>query len=81
VLLLRRVNRTPISITLLAKRLKRDRNAVTRDVRVLERFGVIEVSDTPLPSSFSVLQFLDDATGELCGSVHSDLDQVLGPKA
>jgi predicted transcriptional regulator len=32
-----------------AKKLKRDRSAVTRDVRVLERFGVIQVTEKPLP--------------------------------
>src|ERR1035441_308844 len=49
VLLLRQVNQTPTSISLLAKKLKRDRSAVTRDVQVLERFGVIEVTEKPLP--------------------------------
>ena len=39
----------PTSITALAKRLKRDRSAVTRDVQVLERFGVIQVTEKPLP--------------------------------
>lgn len=47
--LLRQIKETPTSITALAKKLKRDRSAVTRDVRVLERFGVVEVADTPLP--------------------------------
>ena len=49
VLLLRQVKQTPTSITLLAKKLKRDRSAVTRDVQVLERFGVIQVTEKPLP--------------------------------
>ena len=49
VLLLRQVNQTPTSISLLAKKLKRDRSAVTRDVQVLERFGVIQVTEKPLP--------------------------------
>ena len=49
VLLLRQVNQTPTSISLLAKNLKRDRSAVSRDVQVLERFGVIQVTEEPLP--------------------------------
>ena len=49
VLLLRQVNETPTSISLLAKKLKRDRSAVTRDVQVLERFGVLQVTEKPLP--------------------------------
>ena len=49
VLLLRQVHQTPTSISLLAKKLKRDRSAVTRDVQVLERFGVIQVTEKPLP--------------------------------
>ena len=47
--LLRQVNETPTSISMLAKKLKRDRSAVTRDVQVLERFGVIRVTEKPLP--------------------------------
>jgi predicted transcriptional regulator len=49
VLLLRQVNETPASISDLAKKLKRDRSAVTRDVQILERFGVLEVTEKPLP--------------------------------
>ena len=49
VLLLRQVNETPTSISVLAKKLKRDRSAVTRDVQVLERFGVLQVTGKPLP--------------------------------
>jgi predicted transcriptional regulator len=49
VLLLRQVNETPTSIGVLAKKLKRDRSAVTRDVQVLEHFGVIQVTEKPLP--------------------------------
>ena len=49
VLLLKQIKRTPTSITLLAKKLKRDRSAVTRDVQILERFGVIQVTEKPLP--------------------------------
>ena len=49
VLLLRQVNETPTSISVLAKKLKRDRSAVTRDVQVLERFGVLQVTEKPLP--------------------------------
>jgi predicted transcriptional regulator len=49
VLLLKQVNQTSTSISLLAKKLKRDRSAVTRDVQILERFGVIQVTEKPLP--------------------------------
>jgi predicted transcriptional regulator len=49
VLLLRQVKETPASISVLAKKLKRDRSAVTRDVQILERFGVIQVTERPLP--------------------------------
>jgi predicted transcriptional regulator len=49
VLLLKQVKETPGSIGALAKKLNRDRSAVTRDVQVLERFGVIEVTEKPLP--------------------------------
>jgi predicted transcriptional regulator len=49
VLRLNQVKETPTSITALAMRLKRDRSAVTRDVQVLERFGVIQVTEKPLP--------------------------------
>ncbi len=49
VLLLKEVQQTPTSISLLAKKLKRDRSAVTRDVQVLERLGVIQVTEKPLP--------------------------------
>ena len=49
VLLLRQVKSTPASISELAKKLKRDRSAVTRDVQILERFGVIQVTEKPLP--------------------------------
>ena len=49
VLLLKQVKETPASITALAKKLKRDRSAVTRDVQLLERFGVIQVTEKPLP--------------------------------
>ena len=49
VLLLKQIKQTPTSITLLARTLKRDRSAVTRDVQILERFGVIQVTEKPLP--------------------------------
>jgi predicted transcriptional regulator len=49
VLLLKQVKETPGSIGALAKKLNRDRSAVTRDVQVLERFGVIRVTEKPLP--------------------------------
>lgn len=49
VLLLREVKEQPASIATLAQKLKRDRSAVTRDVQLLERLGVLEVTDKPLP--------------------------------
>jgi predicted transcriptional regulator len=49
VLLLKQVKVTPGSITDLAKTLKRDRSAVTRDVQLLESFGVLRVIEKPLP--------------------------------
>jgi predicted transcriptional regulator len=49
VLLLKQIKKTPASISLLAKTLKRDRSAVTRDVQILERFGVVQVTEKPLP--------------------------------
>ena len=49
VALLKQVKEAPTSISMLAKKLKRDRSAVTRDVQVLERFGVIHVTEKPLP--------------------------------
>jgi predicted transcriptional regulator len=48
-LVLKQVKETPTSIAELAKKLKRDRSAVSRDVQVLERFGVIQVTEKPLP--------------------------------
>ena len=49
VTLLKRVKESPGSITLLATSLGRDRSAVTRDVQLLERFGVIQVTQKTLP--------------------------------
>ena len=49
VLLLKALRETPGSIAQLARKLKRDRSAVTRDVQVLENYGVIEVVEKPLP--------------------------------
>jgi predicted transcriptional regulator len=49
VLLLKQVKETPSSISVLAKKLNRDRSAVTRDVQVLERFGVVQVTEKALP--------------------------------
>jgi predicted transcriptional regulator len=49
VLLLKQLKETPASITDLARTLKRDRSAVTRDVQLLERFGVVNVTERPLP--------------------------------
>lgn len=47
--LLRALQREPGSIADLARRLKRDRAAVTRDVQQLARFGVVSVIEKPLP--------------------------------
>lgn len=47
--LLRKLIETPSSISGLAKKLNRDRSAVTRDVQVLQRFGVLHVTEKPLP--------------------------------
>jgi predicted transcriptional regulator len=49
VLLLREVKDEPDSIAHLARRLKRDRSAVTRDVQLLARFGVVQVTEKALP--------------------------------
>ncbi len=48
VLLLKQVKQTPASISVLAKKLNRDRSAVTRDVQLLERLGVLHVTERPL---------------------------------
>ena len=47
--LLRQLQETPGSVSDLARALKRDRSSVTRDVQLLERFGVLQVSERPLP--------------------------------
>jgi predicted transcriptional regulator len=47
--LLRELQDTPASISELAKRLNRDRSMVARDVQILERFGVLHVTEKPLP--------------------------------
>lgn len=49
VLLLRQLKETPASISDLARKLRRDRSAVTRDVQLLERFGILHVTEKPLP--------------------------------
>jgi len=49
VLLLKQVRTAPGSITDLARKLRRDRSAVTRDVQALERAGVLRVSEKSLP--------------------------------
>ena len=49
VLLLRKVKQNPGSISALAKRLRRDRSAVTRDIHLLERYGVVQVTEESLP--------------------------------
>ncbi len=46
--LLKQLKQTPASISDLARKLGRDRSAVTRDVQVLERFGVRQVTEKPL---------------------------------
>jgi predicted transcriptional regulator len=47
--LFREVRQSAGSITELAERLHRDRSAVKRDVDELEKAGLIEVQDMPLP--------------------------------
>ena len=49
VLLLQQVREEPGSIAGLARKLKRDRSAVTRDVQLLEHFGVLHVTEKTLP--------------------------------
>ncbi len=49
VLLLKAVKQSPGSISDLARKLKRDRSAVTRDVQLLENAGVVRVTVKPLP--------------------------------
>jgi predicted transcriptional regulator len=49
VLLLKQVRAAPGSITDLARKLRRDRSAVTRDVQALERVGVLRVTEKSLP--------------------------------
>ncbi|MEI9973282.1 MAG: HTH domain-containing protein [Ignavibacteriota bacterium] len=47
-MLVKEVKETPASITMLAKKLNRHRSAVTRDVQLLERFGVLHVTEKSL---------------------------------
>jgi predicted transcriptional regulator len=47
--LLKALKESSGSIADLARKLHRDRSAVTRDVQALERFGVVEVKEKPLP--------------------------------
>lgn len=47
--LIKEVKQSPGSISDLARKLKRDRSAVTRDVQLLESYGVIRVTVKPLP--------------------------------
>jgi predicted transcriptional regulator len=49
VALLQQLKEAPASISDLARKLSRDRSAVTRDVQVLESFGVLHVIEKPLP--------------------------------
>ncbi len=49
IVLLRKVKEEPDSIARLARRLKRDRSAVTRDVQVLAHYGVVQVTEKILP--------------------------------
>ncbi len=48
-MLLREVRSCPGSITDLATRLHRNRRAVKRDVDAMERIGLLEVEEKPLP--------------------------------
>jgi predicted transcriptional regulator len=47
--LFRELRQRPGSITELSERLHRDRSSVKRDIDELERAGLIEVEDMPLP--------------------------------
>ena len=47
--LIKQVKEAPASISDLARKLKRDRSAVTRDVQLLENYGVVQVTVKPLP--------------------------------
>lgn len=47
--LIKEVKESPGSISDLARKLKRDRSAVTRDVQLLESYGVVRVTVKPLP--------------------------------
>ena len=49
VLLLKEIKQSSGSISDLARKLKRDRSAVTRDVQLLESVGVVHVTVKPLP--------------------------------
>lgn len=49
VVLLRQIQETPASITTLAGKLKRDRSAVTRDIQILQSFGIVHVTEKALP--------------------------------
>jgi predicted transcriptional regulator len=49
IVLLRQVKEEPASIARLARKLKRDRSAVTRDVQVLAHYGVVQVTEKILP--------------------------------
>jgi predicted transcriptional regulator len=49
VLLLKEIKQSSGSISDLARKLKRDRSAVTRDVQLPESFGVVRVTVKPLP--------------------------------
>ena len=51
VLLLKQVKETSSSIGTLARKLNRDRSAVARDVQMLERFGVLHVTEKPYPGT------------------------------
>ena len=49
ILLLKSITQTPGSIAELARRLKRDRSSVARDVQMLEHYGIVKVSEKRLP--------------------------------
>ena len=48
-LLLKSLKEQPGSIAELARRLQRDRSAVTRDIQLLQRHGIVEVTEKLLP--------------------------------
>lgn len=47
--LIKHVRKNPVSVTDLAKILNRDRSAVSKDVSILENFGLVAISEKPNP--------------------------------